>query len=116
MHSAGRTTSERARSGPPVVSVGAVTLDVDHRLLATPGGREVALTPLQAALLAHLMDRPGLVCTREELMCQALGYPVPVGTRTVDVHVATLRGKLGGALTIRSVRGVGYALDPVQEG
>lgn len=116
MASAGRTTSERAQAGPPVVSVGGVTLDVGHRLVATPGGREVALTPLQAALLAHLMDRPGRVCTREELMCQALGYPVPVGTRTVDVHVATLRGKLDGALTIRSVRGVGYALDPVPEG
>ncbi|WP_052763216.1 winged helix-turn-helix domain-containing protein [Jiangella alkaliphila] len=113
MTRAGRTTSDRTRAGPPVVSVAGVTLDVDHRLMATPGGREVVLTPLQAALLAHLMDRPGRVCTREELMCQALGYPVPVGSRTVDVHVATLRGKLEGALTIRSVRGVGYALDPV---
>lgn len=111
----GRTTSDRAQAGPPVVSVGGVTLDVDHRMVATPGGHEVALTPLQAALLAHLMYRPGRVCTREELMCQALGYPVPVGTRTVDVHVATLRGKLGGALTIRSVRGVGYALEPFAE-
>jgi DNA-binding response OmpR family regulator len=83
--------------------------------VATPGGREVALTPLQAALLAHLMNRPGRVCTRDELMCQALGYSVPVGTRTVDVHVATLRGKLGGALTIRSVRGVGYTLEPFTE-
>ena len=107
----GRTTSHRARAGPPVVAVAGVTLDVDHRRVATPGG-EVALTPLQAALLAHLMSRPGRVCTREELMCQALGYSVPVGTRTVDVHVATLRGKLGGALAIRSVRGVGYILEP----
>ncbi len=113
MTRAGRTTSDRTRAGPPIVSVAGVTLDVDHRLMATPGGREVVLTPLQAALLAHLMDRPGRVCTREELMCQALGYSVPVGSRTVDVHVATLRGKLEGALTIRSVRGVGYALDPV---
>ncbi len=116
MARAGRTTSDRTRAGPPIVSVAGVTLDVDHRRVATPGGREVALTPLQAALLAHLMCRPGRVCTRAELMCQALGYPVPVGSRTVDVHVATLRGKLDGALTIRSVRGVGYALDADPEG
>ncbi|WP_205740587.1 winged helix-turn-helix domain-containing protein, partial [Haloactinopolyspora alba] len=100
------------RSGPPSVSVGGVTLDVPNRRVTMPSGAQAGLTPLQAAVLAHLMSRSGRVCSRAELMCQAMGYPVPVGSRTVDVHVATLRTKLGGALRIRSVRGVGYTLEP----
>lgn len=105
-------TQQADRRGPPLVSVAGVTLDISRRRVAKPSGDEVALTPLQAAVLAHLMSHSGHVCTREELMCQALGYPVPVGSRTVDVHVATLRSKLGGALAIKSVRGVGYTLEP----
>lgn len=107
----GRTPAGRPTNRPPLVSVGGVTLDTTNRRVSTPAGGESSLTPLQAALLAHLMSRCGRVCSREELMCQALGYPAPVGTRTVDVHVATLRNKLGGALAIRSVRGVGYTLE-----
>lgn len=74
------------------------------------------LTPLQTAVLAYLMSRPGQVCTRQDLMCEALGYPNAVGSRTVDVHVATIRSKLGGALRIRAVRGVGYALERPSSG
>lgn len=109
----GRTPTDRPGNGPPLVTVAGVTLDMSSRLVATPGGEQVVLTPLQAAVLAHLMSRTGRVCSREELMCQALGYSVPVGSRTVDVHVATLRSKLAGALAIRSVRGIGYTLEPV---
>lgn len=108
----GSTPADRPFDGPPPMSVGGVTLDVSTRSVRTPAGHEISLTPLQSALLAHLMARPGRVCTRDELMCQALGYSVPVGSRTVDVHIATLRSKLGAAVTIRSVRGVGYALEP----
>jgi DNA-binding response OmpR family regulator len=109
----GLTPTGQPGNGWPMVSVAGVTLDLLQRRLAVPAAQEVVLTPLQAAILAHLMRRPGRVCTREELMCQALGYPVPVGSRTVDVHVASLRSKLGGALVIRSVRGVGYTLEPL---
>lgn len=108
------------RNGPPQlsagpVSVAGVTLDLASRRAIMPGGDHVVLTPLQAAVLGHLMRRAGRTCTREELMCQALGYSVAVGSRTVDVHIATLRGKLGGALAIRSVRGVGYVLEPAAD-
>nr|WP_281352208.1 winged helix-turn-helix domain-containing protein [Phytoactinopolyspora alkaliphila] len=72
---------------------------------------DVPLTPLQTAVLAHLMSRAGEVCSRQDLMRDALGYPNAVGSRTIDVHVATLRSKLDGALRIRAVRGVGYALE-----
>lgn len=108
----GSASAGRPRNGPPLVSVGGVTLDTTNRRVMMPGGGEKPLTPLQAALLAHLMSRSGRVCSRAELMCQALGYQAPVGTRTVDVHVATLRNKLGDSLAIRSVRGVGYKLEP----
>ncbi|HET8662446.1 MAG TPA: winged helix-turn-helix domain-containing protein, partial [Micromonosporaceae bacterium] len=63
-------------------------------------------------LLAYLMGRPGRVFTREELLAGAWGYAAHAGTRTVDVHVAQVRGKLGGAAAvIRTVRGVGYTAD-----
>jgi DNA-binding response OmpR family regulator len=98
--------------GPSSISVGEVTLDTSKRCVAcNPADADVHLTPLQTSLLAYLMSRAGEVCTRQDLMREALGYPNPVGSRTVDVHVATLRSKLGGALQIRAVRGVGYALE-----
>ena len=100
------------RPGPdhPPVTVGGVTLDVARRC-AVAAGREVRLTALQSALLAHLMGRPGRVFSREELMSEVWGYPAAMGTRTVDVHVAELRAKLGEALRIRTVRGVGYGVE-----
>jgi DNA-binding response OmpR family regulator len=112
----GSEPADRPTEGPPPISFGGVVLDPAQRRLRLPsGGPEVSLTRLQAALLAHLMSRAGQPCSRRELMCDALGYPVAVGSRTVDVHVATLRAKLEGALTIRSVRGVGYSLEPIDE-
>ncbi len=102
---AGRPTQD-----PLPVTVGGVTLDVARRRALT-AGREVRLTELQSALLAHLMRQPGRVCSRQELMSEVWGYSDAMGTRTVDVHVAELRAKLGEALHIRTVRGVGYGVD-----
>jgi DNA-binding response OmpR family regulator len=70
------------------------------------------LTSTEFDLLAHLMGRPGRVFTREELLASVWGYAAHGGNRTVDVHVAQVRAKLGKAATvIRTVRGVGYAAD-----
>jgi DNA-binding response OmpR family regulator len=102
---AGRSTSDH-----PPVTVGGVTLDVARRR-ALAAGREVRLTATQSALLAHLMGHPGHVCSRAELMSEVWGYPVTTRTRTVDVHIAELRAKLGKALRIRTVRGVGYGVE-----
>ena len=56
------------------------------------------------------MRKPGRVFTREQLLSEVWGYSAAAGTRTVDVHVAQVRGKLGPAGDlIRTVRGVGYA-------
>jgi DNA-binding response OmpR family regulator len=102
---AGRPTKDH-----PPVTVGGVTLDVARRK-AHAAGREVRLTEIQSALLAHLMGHSGRICSREELMSEVWGYPIAIGSRTVDVHVAELRSKLGDALRIRTVRGVGYGVE-----
>ncbi len=72
-------------------------------------GHEVHLTATEFDLLAYLLSRPGRVVSRERLLTEVWGHAEVAGTRTVDVHVAQLRGKLGAASPIRTVRGVGYA-------
>jgi DNA-binding response OmpR family regulator len=74
-------------------------------------GTEVVLTATEFDLLAYLMQHPGRVITRDQLLEQVWGYAAVVGTRTVDVHVAQVRAKLGDASPIRTVRGVGYSAE-----
>ena len=92
------------------LSVGRVSLDPDtHRTHVD--GAQVALTATEFALLAHLMTRPGRVYSRSELLDRVWDYPPGDPSRTVDVHVAQLRAKLGDACPIRTVRGVGYSAE-----
>jgi two-component system, OmpR family, response regulator len=104
----------RRAAGPQegrVRTVGPVTLDPGRRQV-TVDGAPLALTPTEFELLGHLLGRPGRVFTREELLAAVWGYASHAGTRTVDVHVAQVRAKLGGAASlIRTVRGVGYTAD-----
>jgi DNA-binding response OmpR family regulator len=93
-----------------VYVVGSVTLDPARRRV-TAAGDPVELTATEFDLLAFLCRRPGRVFEREELISQVWGYAAAAGTRTVDVHVAQTRGKLGDASPIRTVRGVGYTAD-----
>ena len=75
-------------------------------------GKVVDLTRVEFDLLACLLEAPGRVYTREELLASVWGYAAHGGTRTVDVHVAQVRAKLGTrASVIRTVRGVGYTAD-----
>ena len=105
-----RTGHNPAAAERPKV-VGPLTLDPGRRSV-TVSGEPVQLTSTEFDLLAHLVSRPGRVFTREELLSAVWGYASHSGTRTVDVHVAQVRAKLGvaGAL-IRTHRGVGYACD-----
>jgi DNA-binding response OmpR family regulator len=108
-----RTVLRRASGSVPeqVRSVGPVTVDVPRRR-ALVDDSLVELTTTEFDLLAHLMDRPGRVCTRSDLLAAVWGHRSDVGTRTVDVHIAQLRAKLGrAATTIRTVRGVGYSIE-----
>jgi len=110
-----RRTGAAAPGADTVRRVGVVTLDTGRRRVQAAGD-EVALTSTEFDLLAHLMQRPGRVFTREELLASVWGYAAHAGTRTVDVHVAQVRGKLADASplardVIRTVRGVGYTAD-----
>ncbi len=75
-------------------------------------GDEVELTRLEFDLLAELAAHPHVVFTRERLLERVWGYQSGVGGKTVDVHMANLRRKLGKDLPVVAVRGVGYRLDP----
>ena len=73
-------------------------------------GDEVALTPKEFDLLAMLAEEPGIVVTRQQLLDQVWDPHWYGPTKTIDVHVATLRKKLGHPEWIETVRGVGLRL------
>ena len=100
-----RRTQETA--GGDVIAHGAVRLDPDARTV-TVDGRPVALTVTEFNLLAALLRTRGRVLGRAELLSQAWGQADYGTSRTVDVHVAQLRAKLGKDCPIETVRGVGY--------
>ena len=77
-------------------------------------GRNVHLGPTEFRLLRVLLERPGHVFSREQLLDRAWGRDIYLETRTVDVHIRRLRQALnldGAPDIIRTVRGFGYALD-----
>jgi DNA-binding response OmpR family regulator len=73
-------------------------------------GEPVALTSREFDLLSILLGNPDRVLTRELLLDRVWGLAFPGGTRTVDMHVASLRRKLGRPELVQTVRGVGYKL------
>ena len=95
---------------PGPLRAGAVALEPRGRT-AVIGDRCVTLPVTEFDLLEFLMANPGRVFTREQLLDAAWGPGAGAGSRTVDVHVAQLRAKLGEGNPIRTVRGVGYVLD-----
>lgn len=103
-----RRTQVRATA---VLGSGRLQVDRDRRRV-TVDGAPVALTATEFALLAHLVAEPGRVFERAQLLSAVWGVADFSGSRTVDVHVAQLRAKLGDAAGLRTVRGVGYAFDP----
>lgn len=75
------------------------------------GGREIPLTYKEFELLFYLMSNRGIVITRDKILEVVWGYACDIETRTVDVHIRTLRQKLGaGGEIIETVRGVGYRI------
>jgi DNA-binding response OmpR family regulator len=105
-----RRSSTDAGSQQRVYVVGRVTVDPARRRV-NADGQPVDLTATEFELLEFLCRRPGRVFPREHLLSEVWGYAAAAGTRTVDVHVAQLRAKLGDASPIRTVRGVGYSAD-----
>jgi DNA-binding response OmpR family regulator len=101
----------RRQNGPessaPLV-VRAVSIDLERRSVRV-GETAVSLTSTEFDLLAKLASAPGRVFTREELLSSVWGQADYASGRTVDVHVAQIRAKLGDPNPIRTSRGVGYA-------
>ncbi|HLJ03910.1 MAG TPA: response regulator transcription factor [Solirubrobacteraceae bacterium] len=101
----------RARGGSgdddEALYLGPVTLDPRAREVHV-GEHEVELTQREFDLLEYLMRHPGQVVTRDALLESVWGFLSPGQTRTVEVHVAQLRKKLGRPDLIRTVRGLGY--------
>lgn len=108
-----RAVVRRARafqSEPSVVRSGPLEIDLDSRRCLR-NGLEVNLTRREFDLLTALLRYEGRIHSRRQLLALVWGDH-PVASRTVDAHVASLRRKLGSALQITTLRGVGYRLDP----
>jgi DNA-binding response OmpR family regulator len=101
------------------LQVGALQLDLEARA-ARLHGKRILLTNVELELLASLMRHSGRVRSREQLMQEVRDRRFEIFDRSIDVHVSSLRRKLGddshAARYIRTVRGIGYILaDPCEE-
>jgi two-component system phosphate regulon response regulator PhoB len=96
-----------------ILTAGDIELDREKRRVSR-AGREIVLGPTEFRLLEFLMQSPGRVFSREQLLDGVWGRDVYIDERTVDVHVGRLRKALNrgrGSDPIRTVRGSGYSLD-----
>jgi len=97
--------------GAALVQVGGVVVDLGRREIRvhdTP----VDFTTKEFELLRFLAERPGLAMSRHQILDAVWGHGWYGDERTVDVHIAQVRKKIGDACTIATVRGVGYRLEP----
>ena len=104
-----RRSALTADAPTQTLSRGRVSLDLGLRR-ARLDEQPIELTATEFDLLAFLLAHPRQVFTREQLLSQVWGVADYAGSRTVDVHVAQLRAKLGDPDPIRTVRGIGYGV------
>lgn len=97
------------------MQIGNLVLDIQkHEVLVD--GEQVVLTFKEFELLRYLLKNENVVLTRQQLLEKIWGYDFTGETRTVDVHIRTLRQKLGSAgKYIETVRGVGYRIGEKDE-
>ena len=102
----------RADGGPApeVLQAGAATVDAGRREVRVDD-EPVEFTTKEFDLLRFLAERPGLALSRQQILDGVWGFDWYGDARTVDVHIAQVRKKLGDAATITTVRGVGYRLE-----
>src|SRR6266700_317604 len=102
----------RVDGGPAaeVMQCGEVAIDAGRREVRVAGD-PVEFTTKEFDLLRHLAERPGLALSRQQILDGVWGYDWYGDARTVDVHIAQVRKKLGDAVEITTVRGVGYRMD-----
>ena len=107
-----RRVAQPAAVEGPTAQIG--TLEIDRRTRkVTVAGGEIDLTPKEFDLVSLLAQDPGAVFERQAIMERVWGHPWYGPTKTLDVHVAAIRKKLGSAGWIETVRGVGFRLNPV---
>ena len=109
-----RTRSMGPADSSALIVRGTVRVDEDRRIVVANDIEVPALTATEFSLLAYLMRQGDRVVPREELLREVWGYREVVATRTVDVHVAQIRAKfheVEQVAPIRTVHGVGYAVD-----
>jgi DNA-binding response OmpR family regulator len=108
-----RAEQSAAASGPALVDIGSVQVDLQGHLVVRDG-HELPLKPKVFELLAFLVRHPGQVMSRDRLLEQVWGYDYTGETRTVDVHVHWLRAAIepdpANPSVIQTIRGVGYVL------
>jgi DNA-binding response OmpR family regulator len=92
-----------------VLQVGDVVIDTGRREVHVRG-ELVEFTTKEFDLLRHLAERSGLVLSRQQILDGVWGFDWFGDPRTVDVHIAQVRKKVGNAVEIRTLRGVGYRL------
>ncbi len=97
-------------SAPEVVQAGRAAIDVGRREIRIDDG-VVEFTTKEFDLLRYLAERPGLALSRKQILDGVWGYDWYGDVRTVDVHIAQVRKKLGDAAIINTVRGVGYRFE-----
>ncbi|MCL2711171.1 MAG: response regulator transcription factor [Planctomycetaceae bacterium] len=106
---------QTSESPPKILRVGSVEIDTD-RFLVTIDGDPLSLTRTEFGILYALAIANGRVMTRNQLIDEAIGSDADVTDRTIDVHVTSLRGKLGTARElVETVRGVGYRLATIED-
>jgi DNA-binding response OmpR family regulator len=109
LHALLRRAHRTEPTAPETLRLGDLEINLSERRVHR-AGREAHLTPTEFDLLVHLAGRPRSVLHRERLLADVWGWADASGTRTVDSHIKGLRRKLGADL-IRTVHGVGYALE-----
>jgi len=96
------------KANEDILTIGAITLDKRGHTVRI-NGESIALTIKEYDLLCLLMENQGMAFSREQLLDKVWDYGYDGGTRTVDVHIQTLRAKLGDSgRMIETVRGIGY--------
>jgi two-component system alkaline phosphatase synthesis response regulator PhoP len=110
IHAVLRRSNEREQD-ITVFSVGPISVNMDKQAISVDGA-DIYFTHREFLLLSYLLQREGIVASRDELMEKIWGFGHEGGNRTVDVHVKTIRAKLGdcGSM-IKTVRSVGYMFE-----
>jgi DNA-binding response OmpR family regulator len=107
-----RRSAEGAEVEPGVLRSGAVEIDLRARRVTVDGAPVPELTPKEYDVLVALASEPGVIVAKERLVREVWGTSWYGAAKTVDVHVASLRKKLGDPTLVETIRGVGLRLRP----